>query len=170
LVLEYAPMSPFESTEIMDQLMTFLRQYAPADNYLSISKTNNTKYNANQTTYSFRRLHSCDANGKGGTYVAGTTADIVINLNGQTYYASLLFAHEENLVYRRMVRLAQKQNDPARETYKRLGFVQCDEDAVVQQSTCPIEFNVYATCDTAGAWIQRSIETDQEAMVGPESA
>jgi hypothetical protein len=159
-------MAPFEPTEIMDQLMTFLRQYALAGNYLSISKTNNIKYNPDQTTYSFRRLHSCNARGGGGVYIAGTTADIVIHRGDQTYYISLLFAHEENLVYRRMVRLAEKQDDPAGEIYKRMGFLQCDEDTVLQQATCPLEFNVYATCDTAVAWIQRQIEMDQEALVG----
>ena len=51
---------------------------------------------------------------------------------------------------------------------QRIAFLQSEDDTMVQQSTCPIEFNVFATCDTAGAWIQKQIELDQEAPVGSD--
>ena len=162
-------MQPFDQRQVLDQLMTFLRQFAPSANYLSVSKTNNQKCYPNATTYSMKRQYSCDAAGRGGTYIPGHTADIVLKRNGRVYYISFLFAYEKDTVYRRMVRVvAAPAEDTPGDLYPRIAFLQSEDDKVVDDSTYPIEFNIYATMDSATDWIKKKVTEDQQAPVGQD--
>ncbi|MDX1563986.1 MAG: hypothetical protein R3236_01215 [Phycisphaeraceae bacterium] len=154
---------------MLDQLMTFLRQYAPSANYLSVSRTNNQKCYPAASTYSMKRKHSCDAEGRGGTYIPGHTADIVLKSNGRVYYISFLFAYEKDTVYRRMVRIADAPADEAPgDLYPRMATLESEEDKIVDDSNYPLEFNIYATIDSATDWIKKKITEDQQEPVGQD--